>query len=256
MATLKIMLLLCAWIAAGMAHPFHDDDNLAQHVHSPRALKRIGLGGAFHEINVDSGTEKHSRDTADDDQPWCILVSRILNTSSNTSSCDGAFYPNECRTASQAAPFIYASWSKYKIDSMATRAALVSLMLYESDKFKYNWGHFVSGETVHTPGKGTRNMQSATYNEEYATTLYGADKVAQAKASGGADGVLTLVSGDEDSFGSAAWFITSQCTESVQQGVASGTQEGFEEYITSCIGTKMNQDRLDLWNDAKSAWGV
>ncbi|KAK7542690.1 uncharacterized protein J3D65DRAFT_225205 [Phyllosticta citribraziliensis] len=261
MANLKTLLLLCAWIAAGIAIPLYDDINLGEHAHSPRALNRIGLGGAFHEINVESSTEQRSRalsnkETASGGAPWSVLVSRILATSSNTSSCDGAAYPNECRTAAQAGPPIFASWAKYDISSMATRAAVVSLMLYESGDFKYNWGHFVSGQTIHTPGKGTRNMQSATYNEEYATFLFGADKVAQAKSSGGADGVLSLVSGDEASFGSAAWFLTTQCTKAVQQGVASGTQAGFEEYITGCIGGTMDDSRIEYWTKAKAAWGV
>ncbi|KAK7527688.1 uncharacterized protein IWZ02DRAFT_371346 [Phyllosticta citriasiana] len=256
-----MFLLLCTWVAAGIAVPLHDDINPGEHAHSPRALKRIGFGGAFHEINVESNAEQRSRnlnikEAATIGAPWSVLVSRILAVSSNTSSCDGATYPNECRTAAQAGPPIFASWNKYKISSMASRAAVVSLMLYESGDFKYNWGHFVNGETIHTPGKGTRNMQSAAYNEEYATYLFGADKVAQAKSSGGADGVLTLVSGDEASFGSAAWFLTTQCTQAVQDSLASGTQAGFEEYITGCIGGTMDDSRIEYWTKAKEAWGV
>ncbi|TRM65589.1 hypothetical protein BD626DRAFT_489245 [Schizophyllum amplum] len=181
------------------------------------------------------------------------LSAQLLTISPSADSCDGAKYPDECRTAPQAAQPILDSFDQYNITSVNEQAALISLMMYESGDFKYNWGHFVSGETVHTPGKGTRNMQSATFNEAYARSLFPAEEVDAAKASGAEDGVLELVSPDEYSFASAAWFITSQCTDAVRAGVQSGEQAGWETYLTDCIGTSVDQGRIDYWTKAKAA---
>lgn len=183
------------------------------------------------------------------------LAQQLVTIASGTSSCASATkYTNECRTASEAAQPILCSFNRYQITNVNEKAALISLMLYESGEFKYNWGHFMNGQDQHVPGKGTRNMQSASYNEEYARTLFSADEVDKAKATtNGADAVLQLVSGDEYSFASAAWFLTSKCDQSVRSGLQSGSQDGFETYVTSCIGGTMDQDRIDYWTKSKTA---
>lgn len=180
------------------------------------------------------------------------LAAQLLTIAPDTSSCDGAKYPNECRTATQAAGPIHCSFQNYTITNVNEQAAVISLMLYESGEFKYNWGHFVGGADVHTPGKGTRNMQSASYNEQYARTLFSSDAVTQAKASGD-DGVLQLVSPDIPSFGSAAWFLTTQCEASVRTALQTGSQDGLEQYVSGCIGGTMDQSRIDYWTKAKAA---
>ncbi|KAK0663132.1 hypothetical protein DIS24_g1513 [Lasiodiplodia hormozganensis] len=170
-----------------------------------------------------------------------------------TATCDTtAKYGNECRTNEQAAGPILCSFNKYQITNVNEQAAVISLMLYESGQFKYNWGHFMNGQDEHVPGKGTRNMQSATYNEEYARTLFSSDEVDNAKANG-ADAVLQLVSPDEYSFASAAWFLKNKCTEAQRTALQSGSQDGFESYVTQCIGGTMDQDRIDWWTKSKAA---
>lgn len=182
------------------------------------------------------------------------LISQLTTIASGTSTCDTATnYKNECRTASQAAEPILTAFSKYQITNANEQAAVIALMLYESGEFKYNWGHFVAGEDVHTPGKGTRNMQSADYNEKYARTLFSSSEVDAAKSKDPNDGVLQLVSPDEPSFGSASWFLTSQCTASQRTALQSGSQDGFEQYVSVCIGGTMDQDRIDYWTKAKAA---
>ena len=69
------------------------------------------------------------------------------------SSCDGADFPDECRTAEQAAPFI----SKACADlSDGECAATVALMGLESVDMRFK--HNVSPGR---PGQGTANMQMA-----------------------------------------------------------------------------------------------
>ena len=53
-------------------------------------------------------------------------------------SCEGAPIINQCRTASQAAGLIAQSFQTYGIATVNEQAALISLMAFESDEFKYN----------------------------------------------------------------------------------------------------------------------
>lgn len=104
-------------------------------------------------------------------------------------------------------------------------------------------------------------MQMAPFNEKYATDLFGAEKVAAAKANPGEgvdpeDAVLKLVQGDEESFGSAAWFLTTQCQSSIMEGLASGSSAGWDAYLTNCVGTTHTSDRDASWTKAKEVLGV
>ena len=106
-------------------------------------------------------------------------------------------------------------------------------------------------------------MQSPTYNLEYAKWLSTVCKncgitpqqVATAEASGPVD-VLRLVNNDEWGFGSAAWFWSTQCDDSVKQGLKAGTEAGWEAYLSSCIGTTATEDRTAVWRSAMAlkAW--
>ncbi|KAF2662745.1 hypothetical protein K491DRAFT_584182 [Lophiostoma macrostomum CBS 122681] len=171
------------------------------------------------------------------------ITSDLLNSiNTKGSSCTGADYPDECATYATAAPAITASFSKYGVTTTGQQAALLSIMLFESDYFHYNKHHFPSPN----PGQGTRNMQSLTYNQQYATALYGASAVQQASTSGG-DSVLQLVLGDDASFGSAAWFFSTQCTDAVKQGLVFGDKNGWAQYLTQCVGTTDTEDRDVVW---------
>lgn len=191
--------------------------------------------------NTDTSSKAASIDSS-------TLEKAILAAAPGSSSCSGASFPSECRTASQAASPIANSFSTYSVTSPAEQAALIALMLYESGEFKYNQNHWPG-----VPGQGTRNMQSPAFNKLYATSLFGADKVA---AAGSPAGVLELVSGDKESFASAAWFVTSQCSAAVRSGLQSGSQSGWEGYLTGCVGTSVNADRNAYWTKVKSAMGV
>lgn len=96
-------------------------------------------------------------------------------------------------------------------------------------------------------------MQSPAFNEEYAkylTSVTGSGitqaQLDAAKAKGAA-AILELVNTDRWSFSSAAWFIDTQCSDVVKQGLDAGTQEGFSNYITECVGTTLTEDRTAGW---------
>ncbi|KAK0286166.1 hypothetical protein LTR91_002609 [Friedmanniomyces endolithicus] len=169
-----------------------------------------------------------------------ITAADILTIDPATSSCANAPIAPECRTAAQAAPYIAISFANFGITSFGEQAALLALMLYESGDFKYAQNHFPG-----VPGQGTRNMQSPAYNLKYAEYLA---TVQQASAQGPA-ALLALVNTEEWSFGSAAWYLVTQCGEGVRQGLAAGTQEGWEAYL-QCVGTSADEKRDALWNVA------
>jgi hypothetical protein len=65
------------------------------------------------------------------------LIAAIMPTSN---SCDGAQFPDDCRTADQAAPFLIDAMQKYSVYSVGEIAGVLSLIGFESVdmKFKHN----------------------------------------------------------------------------------------------------------------------
>ncbi|KAK3208269.1 hypothetical protein GRF29_77g152069 [Pseudopithomyces chartarum] len=183
---------------------------------------------------------------------YTITPNQIIRIAPTTVACPRDLpYLSECADAKTAAPALTAAFEKYNITSPNTRAALIATMIYESGSFRYNHNHFPAPGR---PGQGTRNMQMATYNEKYATDLFGAAAVAKAKEVGTQeaveDRVLALVQGDEESFGSAAWLLKG-CDASIEEGLATGEMSGWDAYLTECIGTEHGEDRDVAWEKAK-----
>jgi hypothetical protein len=93
--------------------------------------------------------------------------------------------------------------------------------------------------------------------EKYATSVAGAEAVAQALAPGGDAGLnatLALVNADDEkSFGSAAWYLSSTCTPEVRAGLAAETVDGWHAFLTECVGTTATEDRDVPWVKAKQA---
>jgi len=182
--------------------------------------------------------------------PGGLTAQIITAIAPASSSCANAPAAGECRTAEQAAPHISDSFTKYGLTSTAEQAAVLSLMLYESDNFAYNKNHYPG-----IAGQGTRNMQSPALNLLYAQSLFPASQVAAASAAGPA-AVLDLVSGDDYSFGSAAWFLTSQCSTAIRTELQTGSLAGWAAYLTQCVGTTDTADRDAIWTAATKAMGV
>lgn len=163
----------------------------------------------------------------------------------SSGSCSGAEFPNECATAEQAAPFVAQGWMTYNIKSKGAQAATLALMAYESGEFKFNQAHFPP-----TPGKGTRNMQSPTFNVKYAASIFGS------KASSDPVTALNSVLPNQYSFASASWFLATQCPSVLQQ-FATDPNGAWTAYLgPNCIGTTDNSQRDAYWAKAKAALGV
>lgn len=100
-------------------------------------------------------------------------------------------------------------------------------------------------------------MQSPEFNLKYAQWLATTctncgitSQEVQAAEAKGPVAVLDLVNTDEWGFGSAAWFLSTQCDQSVQQGLNAGTEEGWEAYLSQCVGTTATEDRTAIWRKA------
>ncbi|EAS28427.3 uncharacterized protein CIMG_09631 [Coccidioides immitis RS] len=153
--------------------------------------------------------------------------------------------PHQCRSASQAAEPILRSFEKYNITNKNEMAALVSLMALESDEFKYQKNVFPG-----RPGQGTRNMQMPKWNARYLASIPELKDQREKVGDDKAKILDLLLSKDDYDFGSAAWYMTSQCTSDVRKGLQDGKEDGWEKYITACVGTTASGERLRYWQVA------
>jgi hypothetical protein len=193
------------------------------------------LASGLAALTAAAPTSFVARQTAD------VTIEQLTAVAPLSASCASAPFPDECADASRAAPAISAGFAKYGITAPAEKAALIALMVYESGSFQFNKNHYPGN-----PGQGTKNMQSAAFNVAYAADL----------GMSAADGVsaLAAVSGDNETFGSAAWFVTKNCP-AFRAGLQAGTPEGWTAYLTQCVGTTDTPDRDVVWQQAIAVFG-
>lgn len=181
-----------------------------------------------------------------DSQSIILSHEALVKIAKETDSCKGAKFPEECADATRAAKAINTAFERYGISSLGEKAALVAYMLFESGNFKYNRNHYPG-----IPGQGTRMMAMPSFVKSYAESVAGADAVAKAEAAGGdagLDAVLDLANcNDEKSFGSAAWFLSTQCTASVRSGLTTRGMDGWHDFLTACVGTTVTTERDEGW---------
>ena len=165
-----------------------------------------------------------------------LTAADIIKVAPQTASCSGR--GAQCVTAAQAAPAIANSFKKYGIVSFGSQAAVLSTILYESDNFAYD------APVSPVPGKGTRNMQSAEYNGQYASAV----GIAGAGSEATDDTVVALNKDLDTSFGSGAWFLAANCPMSVRDQMHAQQAEGYQNYVEQCLGTSEISDRAQIWN--------
>ncbi|THV00881.1 hypothetical protein K435DRAFT_837116 [Dendrothele bispora CBS 962.96] len=194
-----------------------------------------------------------------------ITLNQLSSILTN-SSCDPTFV-DECRNASQALPFLNQGFTEYNISSVGEKAALLSLMVFESGGFKYDKNHF---PPPGNPGQGTRNMMNFPFVCQYARSLpstssspflQSTDPTIDICSSTSVDdstknNILSLVLSDDTSFASAAWFYTKSgpdgtgCTavDGMVEGLQNQSEEGWENFITGCLFTTVTDDRKAVWS--------
>ncbi|ESZ93730.1 hypothetical protein SBOR_5886 [Sclerotinia borealis F-4128] len=173
-------------------------------------------------------------------------------------SCASAPFPAECATGPQAAKFIADAIGGQGFYSPEI-GALIALMGFETENFQYNINHFPG-----RPGQGTRNMQSAEYNYQYARSFPELSAPLAAITTSTAtvglspdvlNKIMGLVAVDKYSWGSAGWFLKNVCPASVRTALQTGTQDGWHAYM-ECVGVNStNPGRLAYWTRAKTTLG-
>lgn len=99
-------------------------------------------------------------------------------------------------------------------------------------------------------------MQSPSYNKKYASSLP-ALKSDLPKVSNSPAELLDLLRNNETyDFGSGAWFLTTQCSKDVRAKLQSGSETGWQLYISDCVGTSLTEELRAYWERAVKALGV
>lgn len=179
------------------------------------------------------------------------FAAAIAKIAPATTSCpSGGANAAECATNAVAGPAIASAFTKYQITNAHEQAALIALMMFETGDFVYDKSHYPEPGI---PGKGTRNLQSPDFNKKYATDVLGADKISGKSP---AD-ILDMLTADKvTDFGSAAWFLTTQCQTGVRTQLQTGSEAGFNAHL-ACVGTTdPNGQRKTKWLAAKAALGA
>lgn len=102
-------------------------------------------------------------------------------------------------------------------------------------------------------------MQSPDFNTKYAESI--TDPDIKSKVAGVSNDKAALVkllnTKDDVSFGSGAWFLTTQCPKDVRAALAKGDEAGWKKYITDkgCVGTTVTDERKYYWGNATLALG-
>ena len=71
-----------------------------------------------------------------------LTTDQILHVAPKSADCTNPPEKGECATAEQAARNIAISFDTYDVSSRAEQAAVIGLMAFESEEFKYSRNHF------------------------------------------------------------------------------------------------------------------
>jgi len=203
--------------------------------------------------------------TPRDDTSSDITEAQLIQIAPTSQTCDpAAVAADECRTAAQAAPLLNAAHKQFNITTKGEKAALVSLQAFESGDFKFDRNQ------AGNPGQGTRNEMNFPFIYQYALDTPSTKDAALKLVPDGTDlttvsdstknDVLALMLPDDLSFASAAWFLKRSaatggtgCDQTIIDGLQAATEEGWEAYITGCVGTTVTDDRKKVYDAALAA---
>ena len=93
-------------------------------------------------------------------------VAILLKITLTSNTCSGTTFPSECETADQAALYLINAMISYGVYSPPELLALLSLIAFETNDFKYAINHYPG-----RAGQGTRNMQMPEFNLQYALLI-------------------------------------------------------------------------------------
>ncbi|PIA13569.1 hypothetical protein COEREDRAFT_83397 [Coemansia reversa NRRL 1564] len=173
----------------------------------------------------------------------------------------GASDAEGCVPNSKAVDPINKAIAKYKITRRGEIVAVLALMAFESDSWKYN-----INISKHQPGQGTMAMMMYPSIYPYAKYLYPnkvKDEWAKLDAETESDPdsskmneVRALVLGDDDSFGAGFWFLTNRVEgdyHNNEKKLRDGNFEDFKTYCTEGVQAGWDDGRKTVWDSINSA---
>ncbi|KAJ3844006.1 hypothetical protein F5878DRAFT_574068 [Lentinula raphanica] len=170
-----------------------------------------------------------------------IILSQLDAIIGGTSCpLEGSQFLDECRTAAQALPFVNKRFADYNITTLGEKAALLSLMSFESGGFQFNINH-----SPGNPGQGTRNLMEFPSHNKTASYI-SLSSLPSKLSNKTKNAIRAVVLGDGLSFGSAMWFYTQSGATRVGQP-GPGCLQMPENYITNCVGTTVTDERKQSW---------
>ncbi|KZV93001.1 hypothetical protein EXIGLDRAFT_710010 [Exidia glandulosa HHB12029] len=176
--------------------------------------------------------------------PTKVTASLIEQVMPTSNTCDGAL--DECRTATQAAPYFESAMRQYALTHPAQIAAVLALVGLESGDLKYKHNIWPG-----RPGQGTSAMFMPNYVKLYVESI--PELQDQLTEDMDPDAILALVTPDEYNFGSGPWFLATQCEAAVRDELTTDPDAGFEAYM-ACVGVTVDEGRAAYWERAKTAF--
>ncbi|KAJ2559662.1 hypothetical protein EV175_000236 [Coemansia sp. RSA 1933] len=166
----------------------------------------------------------------------------------------GSCATSECATNTQALASINKAISTYGVTQMGEITALVSLMAYESSDWLYNINHYPG-----RAGQGTRAMLMYNFISEYASNLHPTDTTTALAAGTLTDNVMNsvraLVLDNDDSFGSAFWYLVNHAAEyhGNDSHLRLGNFADFQDYVVNGVGAGWDDGRKTVWERVNTA---
>ena len=177
-----------------------------------------------------------------------VTEAQILAIAPKSGTCAGG--NPECRTASQAAQSINTVFDDYRISSPGEKAALISLMAFESADFQ-----FQRNQVPGRPGQGTRAMLMPEHVTQLAIAIPAIQGALSPVMNDPVEVLNEVLTNDVYDFASAAWFLQTQCSKDIEAGLQTGGLAGWQNYITSCVSTTATSDRQEYYERALKAFG-
>ncbi|KAJ1877995.1 hypothetical protein LPJ57_003656 [Coemansia sp. RSA 486] len=182
-------------------------------------------------------------------------LNQAVPSRASDGSCAAVSTPSECTTNSRAVTAINHAITKYGVTSTGEIAALIALMAYESADWQYNINHYPG-----RPGQGTKAMLMYDFIEKYAQQVHQSETTRVLISGGGSDAaknsVRELVLDDDDSFGAAFWYLTTQASayHNNPAKLRAGNADDFKEYIVSGVNAGWDDKRMSIWSQVNSAF--
>lgn len=211
-------------------------------------------------LPIDTCPEEYTKESL-------ITADALKKIAPKSETCAGAKFPEECSTADDAVAPLNAAFAQYEITNPWEITAVLSLIIFETEGFKFAKNHFPG-----RPGQGTRNMQMWNYNWEYVLSITASDDVALSTAVGNQD--KAAISADPDAvsddiknkvldlllqepeaaWSSGAWYLKTHCAEA-RPTIQKGGAAALSAYL-ACVKTPPAELRMTSFQDTAAALGL